>query len=230
MGKKTTQDLSDKEIRDSAVTLYSYTSYNIPYRGAALYHPAYGPLVNVNYTKTNIVLIPSTKSVPDFADRYTLEQRLSDVATQTSLLSFIATGAGVAQANIVCYVDNGKLIRTTAQTVKSPRFALAQGVGNIGKSVGSAVSYVNVGITLVQVGTQGVNANTGTDMVICAIGFVPGIGWVISGVYTIANITVTAITGKSIPTIVEETLFEKWCRFNRELENRIWSWIRPPFY
>lgn len=230
MGKKTTQDLSDKEIRDSAVTLYSYTSYNIPYRGAALYHPAYGPLVNVNYTKTNIVLIPSTKSVPEYTDKYTIEQQLNDAAVQTSILSFIATGAGVAQANSAWYIDNNKVIEITAQTVKSLGFKYAQDMSKISKSVGSGMSYVNVGITLVQVGTQGVNANTGTDMVICAIGFVPGIGWVISGVYTIANITVTAITGKSIPTIVEETLFEKWCRFNRELENRIWSWIRPPFY
>ena len=40
--------------------------------------------------------------------------------------------------------------------------------------------------------------------VVCAIGFIPGVGWIISGGYCIADVVVEGTTGKSISEHAEE--------------------------
>lgn len=226
-GKQNT--LTDKDIKNSADSLFSYTCFNMPYYGSTLYHPKYGSLVNVNYTKANIVLIPSKDSIPNIRDQYSLEQKLNNASLLSSLMSFVSTGAGVLQANEAFFVDGSKITKTTTDAIKTTKYQFARGIGDVGKTFGKFFSFVSIGITAGQIANEGVNENTGTDMVVCAVGFVSGVGWVISGIYTISNVVVTEVTGKTIPQHVKEPLFEMWCKFNRELENRIWNWIRTPY-
>lgn len=226
MGKKVQKELSDKDIRDSAIWLSLSMAQNIPYSGPLLAHPQYGPLADVRYTKTSFVLVPSKEPVPTMPERFTLQDILQYLATTTSLLSFFSTATGALQESDILAVKNGGKVGSSLDLVDD---VAQRAMAEVSKNFGRYCSYVSIGITAIQVSMEGMNENTGTDVIICAIGFVPGVGWVISGVYTIANAVVTVTTKKTIPETVKDSLFEVWYNFNRELENRVRHWVQMPY-
>lgn len=227
MGKKTS---SDTLAQDSAGVFYQHVITNTPYYGPLLRVPNGISPFNCQYYPTNILVSPSTNKVPSFADTMTLEETLSVSSTLASIASFICTGAGVAQANELFYINEvGKVVRQNSQRFFREGFREAAEIGKIGKNVGTAFSWVGVGITLGQVANEGLNINTGTDLVVCAIGFVPGVGWVISGAYSIANTIVIAKTGKPISENSYNSLFDVYVRTCNELKARMFGWYNVPF-
>lgn len=63
---------------------------------------------------------------------------------------------------------------------------------------GKFVVGLGIGITAIDIYENGLNWSNGTDLVMGGVAFIPGVGWVISGVYFIGNIAVEHYTGKSI--------------------------------
>jgi RHS repeat-associated protein len=69
------------------------------------------------------------------------------------------------------------------------------------KGAGTALGFVGLGLTGVQIWEDGgLNISNGTDLVFDGIAFIPGVGWVVSGVYFITNTIVTEETGQSLGT------------------------------
>ena len=62
-----------------------------------------------------------------------------------------------------------------------------------------------------------------------AVAFVPGVGWIISGIYTVVDTVCVVVTGDKMVTYMEKQVFNKWVEFNRELKNWINSFV-PGYY
>jgi hypothetical protein len=77
-------------------------------------------------------------------------------------------------------------------------------IGEYGKftlnAAGKTLTAAGVLIPLIDMSTNP-NADywsDGTDAVMAAVGFVPGVGWIISGIYFFANTATESLTGESI--------------------------------
>lgn len=87
------------------------------------------------------------------------------------------------------------------------------------------VTWVAVIIPALHMTIEGeITVEDTTDIVFAAVGFIPGVGWVISGVYTVVDIVSVATTGEKISTHAKrgvETytaeLAEKWNKVAYEL-------------
>lgn len=215
---------TDARECDALSSFYMHTITGTPYSGyLGGYHPSVGFLFPCTHYNSNIVLVPSEGSQPDFM---ALDEKLDLASTLAGLVEFTLTGAEKLQANDLFYLnESGQFVKTTSK-VSDKAFRSAAEIAKSGQAITKAVSVVNIGITAAKVTTQGVNVNTGTDVIVCAIGFVPGVGWIVSGIYTVANTVVTATTGKSIPEHAHGWLFEKYVRLCREVENLLFR----PFY
>ena len=223
MGKQKTDNLTKDEmeiIQDSVSVLATFIGTQTPYNGYLMNFAQYGYIGNAHYYKTNIVVLEDKGSTPKAGGVKCVKEKLSYANTATSLMSFLTTTAGYLQANALWYLDaHNNLKQTTKEVVKAAEYTWAKDLGNVGKNFGKAFSYVNIAIIGIQVAVdRGFNVNTGADTMVCAVGFVPYVGWVIAGVYTIANIVVTAITDKSISEHTISKLFDIWCKLNAELE------------
>jgi hypothetical protein len=81
---------------------------------------------------------------------------------------------------------------------------LGLNIGNLGKLTVEAGGKILTGAgVLIPIADMAFNKNAdywsdGTDAVMGAVAFVPGVGWIISGAYFVANIAVQGATGKSI--------------------------------
>ena len=89
---------------------------------------------------------------------------------------------------------------------------LGPNLGGLGKFTleggGKALTVVGVFLPLIDI-ARNPNADywsDGTDEVMAAVGFVPGVGWIISGVYFIANTATERLTGESIGDLLRDGL------------------------
>lgn len=219
-------------IQDSVSSLYNYSITNTPYTGPLCCLPRYGFLAYSSYTPVYIPLVLTEDTLPNRDNKARLNEVLSNAAFATGLISFMATGSATLQANELFYWD--EITETLKRTVKAKGtqdlgFITAKEMSKVGKTFGKAVSWVNVIAVGSQITVGGFDVNTGTDAVVCAIGFIPGVGWVISGVYGITSAIVTSVTGKTPPEHVKNWLFEYYCRFIRSLENWMMNLYNLPF-
>jgi hypothetical protein len=60
------------------------------------------------------------------------------------------------------------------------------------------LGLAGLGVTGIDIYKNGLNWSNGTDVVMGAVGFIPVVGWAISGAYFIANFVVEEETGESI--------------------------------
>lgn len=75
-------------------------------------------------------------------------------------------------------------------------------VGNIGKltaeGAGKIVAGFGVALTLYDIHNKGLNWSNGMDLVMEGVGFIPVVGWAISGGYFLTNMIVESTTGELI--------------------------------
>jgi hypothetical protein len=77
--------------------------------------------------------------------------------------------------------------------------SLAQKGAYIGaKSFGTKLGVVGVGISLVDIGANGINTGRALDVVMGGVAFIPVVGWGISGAYFVGNLITIGVTGQSI--------------------------------
>jgi len=87
------------------------------------------------------------------------------------------------------------------------------------KSFGTKLGLVGVGISLVDIGSNGINTSRTLDVVMGGVAFIPVIGWGISGTYFISNLVTIGITGQSIGDHIQGSLtgqdgtksWKPWC-------------------
>lgn len=209
---------------DALSAFYLHASTNTPYTGyVGGYHSDYGFMFPCTYMETKIVLVESDAQYTDYMS---LDEKLSAANTLTGIMSFVSTAAGTMQANELFYIDDmGQVVKNSSSSIETLGRKKAAEIGKIGKNFGKAISYVNIGITATQLAREGWNINTGTDTVVCAIGFIPGVGWVISGIYTIANIVSYATTGRSYAENKRNKLYDIHYKFNLDLKNWVRGWF-----
>jgi hypothetical protein len=71
------------------------------------------------------------------------------------------------------------------------------------KAAGNIVGAFGIGVSLVDMGVNGVNASNSLDLIFGAASFIPVYGWAISGAYFLINAGIQASTGKNIGQLIE---------------------------
>ncbi|SUB88367.1 Uncharacterised protein [Porphyromonas macacae] len=84
---------------------------------------------------------------------------------------------------------------------------------------GRLLSGSAVVLTGVDMKVHGINTGNTSDMVFGVIAFVPEVGWVISGIYTVADYVTVRATGKKISEHAEDFLFTKYVEFHNALKD-----------
>ncbi len=233
MREREEENIPDTLVSDSVGLLYNHMVTHTPFNGGLGYFPPYGYLAEMSYRPLQLVIVPSTADQPDCVTDYQIEEILNHANFLSSLGAFLTSGGGMIQANDWFFLNEAH------EFVKSPKllsggnsvkaFEAASDLAKIGKGVGIGLSVINAGVVVAQMTQEGVNVNNGTDLTMCAIGFVPGVGWVISGVYLFTNAIVTEVTGKTIPEHTKGWLFQKYVEIksglDRKIRNAIYGWI-----
>ncbi|NDV64647.1 hypothetical protein [Bacteroides sp. 224] len=200
-------------LQDSISSFKAYVSSNTPYTGPIGYLPGYGFLGYSTYQPAEIVISQSPEPLADQQNGSDLDVILEDAALMTGIFDIFVNGSVDLQANDIFYWDevDGKFAKTPKSS-SSPRaggYRAATEMAKVGKSFAKVTTWVSIAITATQVGRNGLDVNTGADIVICAVGFIPGVGWIIAGGYCIANVIVKETTGNSIPEHAKEQWNEK---------------------
>ena len=95
-------------------------------------------------------------------------------------------------ANLASNTNNAVVKLGELKIAKFGKLVLkAEGAGHL-------LSFTGVAITIYDIGENGLNWSNGLDLVMGAAGFIPGVGWLISGTYFLANTIVKSETGESI--------------------------------
>lgn len=93
------------------------------------------------------------------------------------------------------------------------------------------LSYIGLVIPVVSTINNGeVNLEDTTDFIFAAVAFVPGVGWIISGIYAVADTVCVITTGEKISTHTQKKAFTKWVEFNNELRNWVNNMAGFRFY
>lgn len=95
------------------------------------------------------------------------------------------------------------------------------------KRLGTATNAAVVVLAFADIGKNGANGGNTLDLIFGTIAFVPKVGWVISGVYSVADYVVYEKTGKKIGNHLEDFLFEKYVAFENMLRGFLRS-LSPP--
>lgn len=82
---------------------------------------------------------------------------------------------------------------STANTLKELSFL---------KGVSKYLGYESIVISAVQIFSEGLNYNNGTDAVFGIIALIPGPGWIIGGIYFIGNAVLKHQTGQSVGDLI----------------------------
>ena len=201
-------------LQDSVSAFRTNVLTRTPYTGPIGFYPGHGFIGYSTYRPAEIVIPTSDHPMADMKNDADLDELLRNTDLMATIFDLFATGSSTIQANDVFYWDEaaGKFAKTPKASSFKARpqaFNTASDMAKVGKTIGKAASWVSIAITATQVGRKGLNFHTGTDIVICAIGFIPYVGWVISGAYCIANVIVEEVTGKSISEHIEDTWHEK---------------------
>lgn len=85
------------------------------------------------------------------------------------------------------------------------------------KRLGTVANAAVVVLAFADVGKNGANGGNTLDLIFGTIAFVPEVGWVISGVYSVADYVVYEATDKKIGNHLEGFLFEKYVAFENML-------------
>jgi RHS repeat-associated protein len=91
---------------------------------------------------------------------------------------------------------NGKYVRGV-QGLRNSN-AIAGKAAQSAKVLGSTFAFVGIGINAYDMGVNGINVSNSMDMIMIGVGFIPGVGWAISGAYFIADTATMLSTGQSI--------------------------------
>lgn len=95
------------------------------------------------------------------------------------------------------------------------------------KRLGTATNAAVVVLAFADMGKNGANGGNTLDLIFGTIAFVPKVGWVISGIYSVADYVVYEKTGKKIGNHLEDFLFEKYVAFENMLRGFLRS-LSPP--
>lgn len=80
------------------------------------------------------------------------------------------------------------------------------------------IAYVGVIIPAFHTAYVGeINTENTVDFAFACLGFVPGAGWVICGLYTVADIVSVSVTNKKLATHAKEGIVQRWEEFNEGL-------------
>ena len=86
--------------------------------------------------------------------------------------------------------------------------------------ISEKISYVGLIIPVSSTIIKGkINLEDTTDFVFAAVVFIPLVGWIISGIYFVADTACVIVTGEKISTQVEKRAFTRWVKFQNELKN-----------
>jgi RHS repeat-associated protein len=91
---------------------------------------------------------------------------------------------------------NGKYVRGV-QGLRNSN-AIAGKAAQSAKALGHKLAFVGVGINAYDMWDNGINVSNSMDMAMIAVGVIPGVGWIISGAYFIADTATMLSTGQSI--------------------------------
>jgi hypothetical protein len=91
---------------------------------------------------------------------------------------------------------NGKYVKGVQGLRNS--YAIAKDAAKLAKGFGKVFAFAGVVINGYDMLENGINVSNSMDVIMIAAGFIPVAGWMISGVYFIANIATEMATGQSI--------------------------------
>ena len=102
-------------------------------------------------------------------------------------------------------------------------FAKAKPLYKVAKGLNCIALIIPVGSSIYN---GNVSAEDGVDFAFAAVGFVPGIGWVVSGIYTVTDAVCVITTGDKLVTYAEKKGITKWVEF----QNQFNAWINNMSY
>jgi len=228
------RDLDDLEQElkqaDSWDTLYSHVSNNTPYNGVVLgvgrikYQTAYIPLTNNSFTHNKYIAVADkTRVDQSFINRTRVPSH--PVADTYRFVEMTVNGVGVLTE---IFTQSNKWYTNTNPTSGwgtrvDIKFPSMNKVIPIVSTVGKVSGIISATFLYNDFHQNGMTIDSNTNLIFFAISFIPGVGWVISGIYFIVDTFSVLTTGQSAAQRVNNFLFDKWISFNRELESRIKS-------
>lgn len=93
------------------------------------------------------------------------------------------------------------------------------------KAIGNTAAGVSIAFTTYDMTRNGINSSNSADMFFGLITFVPKIGWVISGVYGLANVAVKSTTDKDIGEHFDEKVVGTAVKVENSLRNSLYNFI-----
>lgn len=238
-----------KELRESLklsptpISPYIFKSYieeGVPYNG-----PVWGIGNIIHLPDALFCVRPVTKDTIDEEENDWLQKALID----GGVLLGVSTIAMDKMANYWWTQDywrnpKGKKFNTSIleKNAKTGKFRVGRQGYEIGRDLarrrslpfrylGAVGNTINVVLIVKDVGKNGLTTSNVSDTVFGALGFVPGVGWVISGlymVYTVTDCYVEYKTGKNIKQHTTDYLFTKYVEFQNALKCFLNSMIPYP--
>ncbi|WP_373810883.1 hypothetical protein [Porphyromonas macacae] len=198
--------------------------------------PYTGYVWGIGYVKfhpeENIVLRSSEKALPDEEEGQWLESVFREGPLVLGLGSIVLDQMAdyTYRRNKGTSIKNGikknKFLKTKPEAEFPPRkyvyaknLVRNRNVYNSFKWGGRLLSGSAVVLTGVDMKVHGINTGNTSDMVFGVIAFVPEVGWVISGIYTVADYVTVRTTGKKISEHAEDFLFTKYVEFHNALKD-----------
>ena len=133
----------------------------------------------------------SSKIVGTFGLDFSITANLK----QNSLFWRNAKGNFIS-TNILKQGANGKYVRGVQGLRNS--FAIAEEAASTARLVGNGFAILGGLITVGDMIVNGINVSNSLDLTMTAVGFIPGVGWIISGTYFVADMVTELSTGQSI--------------------------------
>ncbi|WP_282918547.1 hypothetical protein [Porphyromonas macacae] len=196
--------------------------------------PYTGYVWGIGYVKfhpeENIVLRSSGKALPDEEEGQWLESVFREGPLVLGLGSIVLDQAAdyIHKNNKNCSVKEIKKINDLLKRKIKVGVRIQKDIGkaitnrnayNSFKWGGRLLSGSAVVLTGVDMKVHGINTGNTSDMVFGVIAFVPEVGWVISGIYTVADYVTVRTTGKKISEHAEDFLFTKYVEFHNALKD-----------
>ncbi|SUB88468.1 Uncharacterised protein [Porphyromonas macacae] len=172
------------------------------------------------HPEENIVLRSSEKALPDEEEGQWLESVFREGPLVLGLGSIVLDQTGDYKYKKRINSLKGKpKIEKIPQRYKRINFKDIPNRSLLFKWGGRLLSGSAVVLTGVDMKVHGINTGNTSDMVFGVIAFVPEVGWVISGIYTVADYVTVRATGKKISEHAEDFLFTKYVEFHNALKD-----------
>ncbi|MDE3185711.1 MAG: hypothetical protein KGM16_20045 [Bacteroidota bacterium] len=142
-----------------------------------------------------------------FADNYYYSQEGGQEGFENAKTIVEAGGLSwdMTKEGIIGAQKLGNLVSNTSYVIQDiGKLKLIKGITV--EASGKLLAVAGLGITGYDIYENGLNWSNGTDAVFGIVGFVPGVGWIISGAYFIANTAVKNSTGKSIGDYIGDAI------------------------